>query len=423
MQGAGCERGARGVEARAANGTGMVRVALAGALAAAAIGAASSYAVHSHAGAPGTEPAAVPGAPAITTSLPAWRAPGVPLEISGWAGADEPLQLRAGGRLLAETTAGARGGFHLRFTTGAPGRYRLVVGGAGPAAAVGTLLVRPVELEAVGDITFGESVGPAVERFGGRYPWLHVAAALRAADITTGNLEGAISTRGFAAVKQYTFRGPPSALPAMATTAGFDVLTLANNHSVDYGRDALLDTLRLAHAAGMLTIGAGADEGQARRPAIVDAGGLRVALLGYSDVNPLGFSATRTSAGTARADQSAIEADVRAARRRADVVACFFHWGTELHPDPDSRQEQFAAACLRAGAKLVLGAHPHVLGPLDRPSRTTLVAWTLGNFVFPSSGTPAATGILRVLLDARGVRGYRLLPATIVGFRPQLVAP
>jgi poly-gamma-glutamate synthesis protein (capsule biosynthesis protein) len=206
----------------------------------------------------------------------------------------------------------------------------------------------------------------------------------------------------------------------MRSSAGFDVLTLSNNHSVDFGRGALLDTLRFVRAAGIKPIGAGPTAAAAHRPALVEAGGLRVAFLGYSDVNPLGFPAESSSPGTARADLSAIDADVRAARRRADVVVCFFHCGTELHREPEPRPQQFAAACRQAGAQVVLGAHPHVFGGVIRPSSRTLVAWTLGNFVFPSSGVPARTGILEVRLDARGVRGYRVLPVQIDGFRPRL---
>jgi len=239
--------------------------------------------------------------------------------------------------------------------------------------------------------------------------------------MTTGNLETSVSTRGTAEVKPYAFRGPPQALPPMSRLAGFDVLTLANNHADDYGSEALLDTLRYVRAAGIKPIGAGANELLARRPAIVEAGGLKVAFLGYSDINPAGFRATATTPGTAAADPAAIAADVRAARRRADLVVCFMHWGVELQPQPDSRQQQLAAACLSAGAQVVLGAHSHVLGPVSRPTPRSLVAWTLGNFVFPSAGAAAHTAILQVRLDAHGVRGYRLLPVEIEGFRPQLL--
>jgi len=360
----------------------------------------------------------------VVSHLPAWLAPGADGHVEGFAGASERLRLEtAGGRVLARTTSGPRGRFLFRFRAPEPGRYRLRVAGAGRTVAAGIVVVRPLVLDAVGDITFGEQVGPAVSAYGGGYPWTGVARTLRAADLTTGNLETTVSARGIAGAKQYTFRGPPEALPPMSRIAGFDVLTLANNHSDDFGPEALLDTVRHVRAAGIEPIGAGVNELFAHRPAIVAAGGLKVAFLGYSDINPPGFRATAAGPGTAGADPAAIDADVRAARRRADVVVCFFHWGVELHAQPDSRQAQLAAACIAAGAQVVLGAHPHVLGPVSRPTRHTLVAWTLGNFVFPSTGATARTAILQVRLDARGVRGYRLLPVEIEGFRPELLSP
>ena len=356
----------------------------------------------------------------VDTAQPSWVAPGARTTVAGYAAADEPLVLRAGSSVLARTTSGPLGGFRFRFRAPEPGRYRLTVAAAARTVPGGVLVVRPLVLDAVGDITFGEQVGPAVLRYGGGYPWAAVAGTLRRADITTGNLETAISRAGVAAEKQYAFRGPPEALPPMRSSAGFDVLTLANNHSVDFGRGALLDTLRFVRAAGIKPIGAGATAAAAHRPALVDAGGIRIAFLGYSDVNPFGFPAEGSSPGTARAELASIATDVRAARRRADVVVCFFHWGTELHPAPEPRQQQFAAACLQAGAQVVLGAHPHVFGSVIRPGSRTLVAWTLGNFVFPSSGLTARTGILQLHVDARGVRGYRVLPVQIDGFRPRL---
>jgi hypothetical protein len=365
--------------------------------------------------------AAVVAAPLTVTSKPTdWRAPGVAVTVAGFAGSGARVLLRADGHVVGSTTAGRLGRYRLRLAARTAGRLKLVVQSAGRFVPAGTLDVRAVSLDAVGDVTLGESVGPSIAAHGGAYPWAFVGSTLRGADITVGNLETAVSTRGVAAVKKFTFRGPPAALVPMRDVAGFDVLTLANNHTVDFGRDALLDTLKAVHAAGIQTIGAGATDAQARRPAIVEAGGLRVAFLGYSDVNPYGFNATSSSPGTAKADVDAITTDVHAALRRADIAVCFFHWGTELHPLPDSRQQQFAAACLNAGAKVVLGAHPHVLGGLAAPSPHVLVAWTLGNFVFPSGNVTGRTAILHVALGADGVRGYRLVPVRIDGFRPRL---
>jgi poly-gamma-glutamate capsule biosynthesis protein CapA/YwtB (metallophosphatase superfamily) len=349
-----------------------------------------------------------------------WRAPGVRIPVKGWGPANAAVVLREGTHVVATTTAGPRGLFRLVFATLRPGRYLLSVATADATASAGTVQIRPVTLAAVGDITFGEQVGPTLGRLGGRYPWTSVGPLLRRADVATGNLETAVSGRGTPAGKQYTFRGAPWMLRPAHSYAGLDVLTLANNHAADYGRGALLDTIHAVRAAGMETIGAGANAWRARRPAIVTSGGLRIALLGYSDVNPPGFSATPGAPDTARADPAEIAADVHAALRRADVAVCFFHWGVELHALPDARQKELAAACLRAGASLVLGAHPHVFGAIVRPSRHTLVAWTLGNLVFPSSGVTARTGILQVRLGLDGVEGYAKRPVTIEGFRPVL---
>ena len=366
------------------------------------------------------------GARAAATELTAatvsgWRAPGVPVQVKGWSPANAAVQLLQGQHVVDTTTAGPRGLFRLSFETLQPGRYPLSVAAGSRTQDVGAIRVRPLTLAAVGDITFGEQVGPTLARLGGRYPWTSVAPVLRHADLATGNLETSVSPRGTPAAKKYTFRGAPWMLRPVHSYAGLDVLTLANNHAVDFGRLALLDTVHAVRAAGMQSIGAGASSSLARLPAIVTSGGLRVAFLGYSDVNPPGFSATPDAPGTAPADPAEIGADVRAALRRADVAVCFFHWGVELHPLPDSRQKELAIACLRAGASVVLGAHPHVFGPVVRPNRHTLVAWTLGNFVFPAgSATTARTGILQVRLGSDGVEGYRTTPATIEGFRPVL---
>jgi poly-gamma-glutamate synthesis protein (capsule biosynthesis protein) len=360
--------------------------------------------------------------PRVESRLPGWLAPGAAGTVAGFAGSFERIQLQTtGGRVVSRTRCGRLGRFLFRFRAPAPGRYPLRVVADHAEVRAGVLTVRPLELEAVGDITFGEQVAPAIAAYGAAYPWLRVAKLLRSADVTVGNLETAVSNRGAPQVKEFTFRGPRQALSPMAQRAGFDALTLANNHSVDFGREALLDTARYVRAAGIEPFGAGANLAAARRPALVEAGGLKVALLGYSDVNPAGFNASASMPGTSKADVASVSSDVRDAVRRADVVVCFMHWGVEMRAAPDARQQQFAAACLNAGARVVLGAHPHILGPVSMPGRRSLIAWSLGNFVFPSSGATARSAILQIHLAADGVRGFRLVPIVINGFRPEPV--
>jgi poly-gamma-glutamate capsule biosynthesis protein CapA/YwtB (metallophosphatase superfamily) len=368
--------------------------------------------------------AAVAGAatPRLTlrTAMPAWLAPGAGFEVTGSTTAGLPVSVLSDGRRIGAGRADARGRFTVLAHASGAGRHRVVVAVGGLRAFAGRLLVRPLVLAAVGDITPGEDVGPAVRARGMTYPWAHVGALLRRADLATGNLEGAITDRGTpAADKQYLFRGPVALLTGARKQAGLDVVTVANNHSLDYGSVGLLDTLAAARRVGIATVGGGANLVAARRWASFVSGGLRVAFLGYSDVLPAGFPAGPSTPGVAPADVDAIAHDVRAARQTNDVVVAFFHWGVELRAAPDSRQRSFADAALRAGATVVLGAHPHVLGRVSRSGRA-LVAWSLGNFVFPPHSPLAErTAILRVRLTARGVAGFDLVRAR-AGVQPTL---
>jgi poly-gamma-glutamate capsule biosynthesis protein CapA/YwtB (metallophosphatase superfamily) len=297
-----------------------------------------------------------------------------------------------------------------RTTSGAVSRRRAV-------------RARPILLASVGDINLGNGPGAVMALRGPRFPWTGVAPSLRAADVAFGNLECAVSTRGAPVPKEYNFRGPPAALRVVARYAGFDVLNLANNHVGDYGTTALLDTVSHVRRFGMTAVGAGGSLASAAAPRVVERLGLRIAFVGFSNILPSSFFAGPGRAGTQPATPELIDAGVRRARRRADVVIATFHWGVERSTSEDGRQRAFAAAALRAGADAVIGAHPHVLQPIVRSGRR-LVAYSLGNFVFgASSGVTARTGILRLKLSARGIEGARLAPAVIEGTRPRLLRP
>lgn len=362
-----------------------------------------------------------PAALAVTSELPLWRAPRGRLFVRGTAAPGEIVSLYVGS-VRRTSTVGPDGSFV--FRTRAPatgGRYAVSVEVARDSIMrleLGRLRVRPLRVAAVGDVNLGDRVGLAIQTYGVRYPWPSVAPVLRAPDLTIANLECAVSTRGSPwPGKQYTFRGRPASLRAMARYAGFDVVTLANNHTLDYGRLAFADTLAYAHEYGLKTVGGGRNLDAARRPALFRRGGLRVAFLGYSDVRPLGFDAGPTSSGTAPAFPSYISADVRRARNRgADLVMVYYHWGIERTFTPTSQQRFLARVAFDAGAAVVVGAHPHVLQPIDEPGRHRLVAWSLGNFVFGANtlGTER-TGILRIGLGRAGVLEHGFRRARIGG--------
>lgn len=357
----------------------------------------------------------------VTSALPAWRAPRGLIVVRGTAMPGETVTLWIGG-VRRQGTVGSDGSFAFRARAPAtPGRYAVAVEVVRDAVLrweLGRLRVRPLRVAAVGDVNLGDRVGLAIQAYGARYPWLSVAPALRAPDLAIANLECAVSTRGEPwPGKQYTFRGRPASLRAMAHYGGVDVVTVANNHSLDYGRLAFADTLAYAREYGLKTVGGGRNLDAARRPAVFRRGGLRVAFLGYSDVRPLGFDAGATRSGTAPAFASYISSDVRRARARgADLVVVYYHWGIERTFTPTSEQRFLARVAFDAGAHVVLGAHPHVLQPIDEVGGHRLVAWSLGNFVFgATSAETARTGILKLGLGRAGVLGHRLRRARIGG--------
>ena len=296
----------------------------------------------------------------------------------------------------------------------------LASGASGPEARAASPPGQ-VLLAAVGDINLGDGPGRVMAARGFRYPWTGVARVLRGADIAFGNLECSVSRRGRPVRKRFTFRGRPEALRVAHDYAGLDVLNLANNHVGDYGRAALLDTVTYTRRFGMEPVGAGRSIADARSPRIVERNGLRIGFVGFSDILPLSFAAGPRRPGTVFASHRAIRNGVRAAARRADVVIATFHWGVERATRPSGRQRAFARTALAAGADAIIGAHPHVLQPIERRGRR-VVAYSLGNFVWSAgSALTSRTGILRLRLSRRGVEGLRFVRARISNTRPRIV--
>jgi poly-gamma-glutamate capsule biosynthesis protein CapA/YwtB (metallophosphatase superfamily) len=357
-------------------------------------------------------------------------ATGVPIRLSGRGiapGSTVRLELLgdAGFRVVGDRRADRSGRVRFSFRPRRlRHRYRFrLTNAAGALLSSRLVKSRDVTLSAVGDINLGDGPAGAMARHHSRrYPWTGVARVLRRSDAAFGNLECAVSRRGHAVPKQFNFRGHPSALRVVARYAGIDVLNLANNHTGDFGRGAMLDTVRNVRRFGMVAVGAGGSTRSARRPRVIRRLGLRIAFVGFSDIGPFEFGAGPHTPGTQLASPAAVANGVRAARRHADVVIATFHWGEERHGSPSGRQRSLARVALAAGAHAVIGAHPHVLQPIRRRGRHRVVAYSLGNFVF-SANSPGTTrtGILRLKLSTRGVDRVRLIRARIADSRPHLV--
>jgi poly-gamma-glutamate capsule biosynthesis protein CapA/YwtB (metallophosphatase superfamily) len=276
-----------------------------------------------------------------------------------------------------------------------------------PAGAEGPTAGPTVTLAFVGDINLDGLPGRLVRRGGD--PFAPFAALLAGADIRVGNLECAVATRGEPIPKKpYTFRAHPRTLNPLKRH--FDAVSLANNHSGDFGPAAFGELLALLDRHGIAYFGGGADLAQAHRPLIVERHGLRVALLGYDEFLPRSFEADYDRPGVAWSEDEQVQYDIAEARRRyrADLVVPFMHWGWENEPVAGQRQRRLARLMIDAGADAVVGGHPHVIQDTEA-YRGRPIVYSLGDFVFDGfSKDIANTGwLLRLELDRKGARAWR----------------
>ena len=270
----------------------------------------------------------------------------------------------------------------------------------------------PVTLAFAGDVNFEDRTArllrdPATA-FGS------ISSLLRAADFTALNLETSVTSRGIPQPKTYHFRTTPLAFTALRD-AGVDLVTMANNHVLDYGQIGLSDTLAAVNTARFPYVGIGTNAAAAWAPYVTTIRGMRIAIIGVSQVAELASSwvATNTRPGEANAiNVRRTLAAVRAARRLAATVIVFMHWGTEGQACPDPNQLALAPRLAAAGASIIIGAHAHVLqgsGWLGH----TFVAYGMGNFLWWEHSYSIVTGILELALHPHAPLTWRFRPAVV----------
>jgi poly-gamma-glutamate synthesis protein (capsule biosynthesis protein) len=233
-------------------------------------------------------------------------------------------------------------------------------------------------------------------------------------DLTIVNLECAAATSGRPVKTLYNFNCDVAALPALRG-AGVEVANLANNHSGDFGVEALLETRKNVQDAGLTPVGVGADVDEAHQPAVLDINGWRVAVLGFGGVIPWeSWVATDEHPGMASGDDTeAILTAVRAADEIADLVFVSIHWGVELDLTPRPDDIDRARAMIDAGADGIFGHHPHRLQPLEFYDGKP-IAWSLGNFVWPRlSDAGATTAVAQFIVEPDGTISACLIPTFI----------
>lgn len=255
------------------------------------------------------------------------------------------------------------------------------------------------------------------------YPFRYLQTFCQESDLFFANLETPISTRGEVYVeKTFTFRCAPLVVKTLKA-GNLNVVSLANNHIMDYGPEALAETIALLEQHNIAHTGAGPNLVAARTPAILEKNGIRIAFLAYNNTLPLEFNATATRAGTAPGDSRYLTVDVKKARELADIVVVSFHWSAELLKERKAYQADLAKVAINAGAHLVVGHHPHVIQGVE-VYKHGLIAYSLGNFIFASYSRKVQDGlILQVRLTPSGIKEAAFYPINInnyqVHFQPQ----
>jgi poly-gamma-glutamate synthesis protein (capsule biosynthesis protein) len=293
------------------------------------------------------------------------------------------------------------------------------------------LLTRPLHLSAeeivitaVGDIMLAGRWTPALRQKGYDYPFDGVRKELTSSDINFANLESPIAEGGEEYTgKKFRFRAEPQVANALRN-AGFNLVSLANNHSMDFGGEALLETLHHLSDNGIAWIGAGKNLYESHKMAIYTIKGKKIAFLAYSLTQPVEFFAGKNRPGTAPGYEKLVTADITNARNQADYVIVSFHWGKEANSTVQEYQRTAAHKAVDAGADIIIGHHPHILQGVERYKKG-IIFFSLGNFTFASkSKTADVSAMIRLKLnDDR--REAEILPLDVmhrrVGFQPQLL--
>ena len=281
-----------------------------------------------------------------------------------------------------------------------------------PSRSAAAAAAADVTLAFAGDVNFARRTARLLRHPAAAFG--AISPVLGSADLTMVNLETAVTSRGRPQPKQFHFRTTGKAFTAIRA-AGIDVVTMANNHVLDYGQVGLASTLAAAKRARFPYVGIGVNARAAWAPYITTIKGIRIAIIGVSQVAELASSWVATSRRPGEANSintGRTLAAVRAAKKRADVVIVFMHWGTEGQACPDAEQLALAPRLAAAGASIIIGAHAHVLqgsGWLGH----TFVAYGMGNFLWWEHSYSTATGVLKLTLRPHAPLAARFVPARV----------
>ena len=208
-------------------------------------------------------------------------------------------------------------------------------------------------------------------------PFRKVKERLKKADVLFGNLESMISDKGSDQGSQYSFRAPPKMMEGLVLSE-FDVLSIANNHSFDWGVEALVDTKKRLQEEGIIPVGGGID---AYEPRIISKNNYRFAFIAHTGLGAPGWRPTENTAGVAWYDEEELQKSIEKVKGEVDAIIFSIHYGIEYQTEPSQNQIDISKNAIDMGVDLVIGHHPHVIQPVEKYN-DGIIAYSLGNFIF-----------------------------------------
>ena len=288
-----------------------------------------------------------------------------------------------------------------------------------------------IKFTAVGDIMMGNGVETMIKRYEVKFPFQHVSSILKNSDITFGNLEAPLTNETNKAVLDYTkiidkplvidgkvftnvyCRAIPSSVEGLVY-AGFDVVSLANNHILDYSATGLFDTMKILSEHNIKYVGAGKNIDDAKKPVIIQVKNMKVGFLAYSDV----YLASKQKPGVASTKY--IRKDIKNLKDKVDIIVVSIHGGMCIvdHPLPD--EIKMMHSIIDSGASLILRHHPHVIQGIEHYNKGVIV-YSLGNFVFDCNIDPLEKDlaearesmIFQCKLSKEGIEETKIIPVYI----------
>ena len=284
-----------------------------------------------------------------------------------------------------------------------------------------------VTLALGGDVMMGDLFGEAVKSNGADYPWKQISPILSGADLAMVNLETCVSDRGASTKPEgFGFQSLPATLKGFQS-AGIDLVVGANNHSMDYGKDAFFDTMLHLDQAGIAYAGIGKNAAEARQVRVFEKNGLKVGVVAYNQIIPAGsWIAREDSPGQAALTQERLPQvleEIAQARKQCDYLVVYLHWGQEYVDTPSAWQTTAARKMLDAGADLIAGCHPHVTQGIEF-YRGKPILYSMGNFLFLKRDDDAGkTAVFELTINKDGFVSGKLYPFFISGCRGNLLGP